>query len=123
MSARMGLCRFVMCLCASRSAYVCYSARGTAIDTCLLQHHTVCILLPSMFYVTVGQFQLHDWLCITAWLLPSNALRSEGGARLLFQVLKRHLAVNVPFLTCGDFMYEEGEGLEEDEVRMAALTS
>jgi hypothetical protein len=32
------------------------------------------------------------------------------------QVLKRQLAVNVPFLTCGDFMYEEGEGLEEDEV-------
>lgn len=33
------------------------------------------------------------------------------------QVLKKRLAVNVPMLLSGDFMYEEGEGLEEDEVR------
>ena len=31
-------------------------------------------------------------------------------------MLKKQLAVNVPFLSCGGFLYEEGEGLEEDEV-------
>uniref|UniRef100_A0A7S3RAN3 SUMO-activating enzyme subunit n=1 Tax=Dunaliella tertiolecta TaxID=3047 RepID=A0A7S3RAN3_DUNTE len=54
--------------------------------------------------------------CGTATLtLRANAHTLTLGA-LVSQVLKRHLAVNVPFLTCGDFMYEEGEGLEEDEV-------
>lgn len=32
------------------------------------------------------------------------------------QVLKKRLAVNVPMVLCNEFMYEEGEGLEEDEV-------
>ena len=34
------------------------------------------------------------------------------------QVLKKRLAVNAPMLVSGGFMYEEGEGLEEDEVRV-----
>lgn len=32
------------------------------------------------------------------------------------QVAKRALAVSQPMLSAGDFMYEEGEGLEDDEV-------
>ena len=36
------------------------------------------------------------------------------------QVLKKRLSVNVPMLMCGNFMYEEGEGLEEDEVEANA---
>ncbi len=36
------------------------------------------------------------------------------------QVVKKRLAVNQPTLLCGDFMYEEGEGLEEDEVEAFA---
>jgi len=39
---------------------------------------------------------------------------------LISQVLKKALAVSVPMLQCGDFLYEEGEGLEEDEVEMYA---
>jgi ubiquitin-like 1-activating enzyme E1 B len=31
-------------------------------------------------------------------------------------VAKKRLAVVTPMLLCGDFLYEEGEGLEEDEV-------
>ncbi|KAL6749803.1 hypothetical protein V8C86DRAFT_3144709 [Haematococcus lacustris] len=46
-------------------------------------------------------------------------------SRLLEEVIKKRLAVNVPMLMAGGFMYEEGEGLEEDEVeayrRMLAL--
>ncbi|KAJ9508023.1 hypothetical protein QJQ45_021359 [Haematococcus lacustris] len=46
-------------------------------------------------------------------------------SRLLDEVIKKRLAVNVPMLMAGGFMYEEGEGLEEDEVeayrRMLAL--
>ncbi|KAJ9507715.1 hypothetical protein QJQ45_019102, partial [Haematococcus lacustris] len=37
-------------------------------------------------------------------------------SRLLEEVIKKRLAVNVPMLMAGGFMYEEGEGLEEDEV-------
>ena len=33
------------------------------------------------------------------------------------QVIKKKLAVCIPMLTCGEFFYEEGEGLEDDEVR------
>lgn len=36
------------------------------------------------------------------------------------QVVKKRLAVCSPTLMCADFMYEEGEGLEEDEVRSNA---
>lgn len=32
------------------------------------------------------------------------------------QVLKGQLALIAPSISCGDFIYEEGEGLEEDEV-------
>ncbi|GLI62191.1 hypothetical protein VaNZ11_004782 [Volvox africanus] len=35
---------------------------------------------------------------------------------LLSGVIKKRLAVNTPNLLCGGFLYEEGEGLEEDEV-------
>ncbi|KAG2449988.1 hypothetical protein HYH02_000092 [Chlamydomonas schloesseri] len=35
---------------------------------------------------------------------------------LLGGVIKKRLAVNTPNLMCGGFLYEEGEGLEEDEV-------
>eukprot|EP00798_Chlamydomonas_sp_ICE-L_P025935 gene25935-11613_t len=31
-------------------------------------------------------------------------------------VLKKRLSMNTPTLMCGDFMYEEGEGLDEDEI-------
>lgn len=34
------------------------------------------------------------------------------------QVLKKHLSFNMPTILCGDYMYEEGEGLEEDELKM-----
>jgi hypothetical protein len=34
------------------------------------------------------------------------------------QVVRRRLAVNEPYLLAGGFSYEEGEGLEEDEVRI-----
>jgi hypothetical protein len=36
---------------------------------------------------------------------------------LIKEVLKKELAMVTPMLTCGGFVYEEGEGLEEDEVR------
>ena len=32
------------------------------------------------------------------------------------QVLKQRLSVHEPSIMCGEFMYEEGEGLEDDEV-------
>lgn len=35
------------------------------------------------------------------------------------QVLKGRLALLAPSVRCGAFSYEEGEGLEEDEVRSA----
>ncbi|GIL50913.1 hypothetical protein Vafri_6998 [Volvox africanus] len=35
---------------------------------------------------------------------------------LLSGVIKKRLAVNTPNLLCGGFLYEEGEGLEDDEV-------
>jgi hypothetical protein len=35
---------------------------------------------------------------------------------LIRDALKRELAVVTPMLTSGSFVYEEGEGLEEDEV-------
>ncbi|GLC36066.1 hypothetical protein PLESTB_000169600 [Pleodorina starrii] len=37
-------------------------------------------------------------------------------ASLLSGVIKKRLAVSTPNLVCGGFMYEEGEGLDEDEV-------
>jgi ubiquitin-like 1-activating enzyme E1 B len=37
---------------------------------------------------------------------------------LLGEVVKKRLAVSVPMLQCGDFLYEEGEGLEDDEIEM-----
>lgn len=37
---------------------------------------------------------------------------------VLVQVVKKRLAVSVPMLQCGDFLYEEGEGLDDDEVEM-----
>jgi hypothetical protein len=40
----------------------------------------------------------------------------------VLQVLKKHLAINVPFLSSGGFMYEEGENLEDDEVSPAAMS-
>lgn len=33
-------------------------------------------------------------------------------------MLKGALAIACPTLECGDFLYEEGEGLEEDEVEL-----
>ncbi|KAF5837889.1 hypothetical protein DUNSADRAFT_3722 [Dunaliella salina] len=54
--------------------------------------------------------------CGTATLTLRANVHTLTLGTLVSQVLKRHLAVNVPFLTCGDFMYEEGDGLEEDEV-------
>ncbi|KAL4446285.1 hypothetical protein ABPG77_003092 [Micractinium sp. CCAP 211/92] len=36
--------------------------------------------------------------------------------QLVDKVLKRRLALIAPSITCGNFTYEEGEGLEEDEV-------
>jgi hypothetical protein len=43
-----------------------------------------------------------------AWCLPC--------APLCGQVLKGRLALLAPSIRCGNFSYEEGEGLEEDEV-------
>ena len=34
------------------------------------------------------------------------------------QVVRKQLAVNQATVRCGDFSYEEGEGLEEDEVEL-----
>ena len=35
---------------------------------------------------------------------------------VVLQVLKQRLSVHEPSIMCGEFMYEEGEGLEDDEV-------
>ena len=37
------------------------------------------------------------------------------------QVVKGRLSLVEPSLSCGAFQYDEGEGLEEDEVRRALL--
>jgi hypothetical protein len=42
---------------------------------------------------------------------------------LIRDVLKREVAVVTPMLTSGSFVYEEGEGLEEDEVSKAKTAS
>ncbi|KAK9806335.1 hypothetical protein WJX72_010622 [[Myrmecia] bisecta] len=36
------------------------------------------------------------------------------------KVLKKHLGINEPTVTCGDFMYEEGSGLDDSEVAFNA---
>ena len=48
--------------------------------------------------------------------IPSAAKHASVPIWPLHQVIKKKLAVCVPMLTCDDFFYEEGEGLEDDEV-------
>lgn len=49
----------------------------------------------------------------------NQQVKAEVGSA--FQVLKKHLGMHLPTISCGSFMYEEGEDLDEEEVKAHAL--
>ena len=53
---------------------------------------------------------IHREACLLLKVLLCSSLMS------VLQVLKQRLSVHEPSIMCGEFMYEEGEGLEDDEV-------
>lgn len=77
----------------------------------------------------------YRWQGIGCGKLPHSALYHHDTCGALFvpplllpgmwplvasQVLKGRLALIAPSVSCGEFIYEEGEGLEEDEVNGGA---
>eukprot|EP00955_Chlamydomonas_euryale_P029129 306891-Chlamydomonas_euryale.AAC.1 len=53
----------------------------------------------------------------------TDDLRHCVHSHVALQIVKKRLAVAVPMLQCGEFFYEEGEGLEDDEVAMYQVSS
>ncbi|KAG1673881.1 hypothetical protein FOA52_012906 [Chlamydomonas sp. UWO 241] len=84
------------------------SCRGTYVSTEKRFVATSRTEAPVAGCMVCGQAQL---------TLRANTETMTLGA-LLGEVVKKRLAVSVPMLQCGDFLYEEGEGLEEDEIEM-----
>ena len=59
-------------------------------------------------------------VCGTSLLHVELDTRATTLAQFLDRVVRRRLALACPTLEYPDFMYEEGEGLEADEVRAGA---